>query len=177
MEQVETNPELNSTKVKTGDKNMFIGITVTLTVVALLVGIILYFAFGKSGSKTSGDVIELDWRKLQELDIESGKEPSWFDSTRDKLVKMPGYAVPLEDDMREIREFLLVPDAQSCIHVPPPPPNMTVYVKMSKPMVYDSYQRAVWITGVLSIESTKNDVANASWKLKGVKMDPYVFED
>ena len=40
--------------------------------------------------------------------------------------------VPLEDDLDVVTEFLLVPYAGACIHVPPPPPNQIVYVKMDK---------------------------------------------
>ena len=41
--------------------------------------------------------------------------------------------VPLEFDYGEgltVEEFVLVPDAGMCIHVPPPPPNQMIFVKL-----------------------------------------------
>ncbi|MBP9707911.1 MAG: DUF3299 domain-containing protein [Oligoflexales bacterium] len=163
---------------KTKDNSVMIGVVSTL-ITFILLGAVIYFMvsrFGAADSKGS-DVVELDWRQMQELDEKSKQVPKWFRELNGKMVKVPGYAVPLEDNLREIREFLLVPDAMSCIHSPPPPPNMTVYVKMSKPIVYNSYQRAVWITGQLSIENTESQVAPAAWKLRGAKMDPYIFKE
>jgi hypothetical protein len=46
-------------------------------------------------------------------------------------VRIPGYIVPLEaDDQGRLTEFFLVPFLGACIHVPPPPPNQIVYVKL-----------------------------------------------
>jgi uncharacterized protein len=41
---------------------------------------------------------------------------------------VPGYMVPLEDNLEEVTEFLLVPYPGACIHVPPPLPNQIVHV-------------------------------------------------
>jgi len=67
-----------------------------------------------------------------------------------QLVRMPGYVLPLEFSGSTITEFLLVPFVGACIHVPPPPPNQIVYVK-----VKDGYKDAglftpVYVTGRMS---------------------------
>jgi len=38
-------------------------------------------------------------------------------------IRMPGYALPLEYDGKEVVEFLLVPWVGACIHTPPPRPT------------------------------------------------------
>ena len=48
-------------------------------------------------------------------------------------VRLPGFIIPL-DARRDgvLDEFLLVPYFGACIHVPPPPPNQLVYVRMAR---------------------------------------------
>ncbi|MFN5811592.1 MAG: DUF3299 domain-containing protein, partial [Burkholderiales bacterium] len=46
-----------------------------------------------------------------------------------KKVRLPGYAVPLDADRSDKREFLLVPYFGACIHTPPPPANQIVLVR------------------------------------------------
>ena len=53
-------------------------------------------------------------------------------------IQIDGFMVPLEFDYGEgltVEEFVLVPDAGMCIHVPPPPPNQMIFVKLKKPEI------------------------------------------
>ncbi len=66
-----------------------------------------------------------------------------------KLVRMPGYVLPLEFTDKKVTEFLLVPYVGACIHTPPPPPNQIILVK-----IHDGFESAgmftpVWVNGVL----------------------------
>jgi hypothetical protein len=83
---------------------------------------------------------------------------------------MPGYMVPLEDNLEEVTEFLLVPTPGACIHVPTPPPNQIVYVVM------DSGEKAkvrfwmepVWVEGVIKVAEVKSrDGALSFFQLAG----------
>lgn len=47
-----------------------------------------------------------------------------------KQIRMAGYMLPLDYDGELVVEFLLVPFIGACIHVPPPPPNQIVHVKL-----------------------------------------------
>ena len=47
-----------------------------------------------------------------------------------EAVRIPGYMTPLSFDDAEVGEFLLVPYVGACVHVPPPPANQIVYVKV-----------------------------------------------
>jgi hypothetical protein len=77
-----------------------------------------------------------------------------------QLVRIPGYVLPLEVAGTKVTEFLLVPYVGACIHVPPPPPNQIIYVKVAKNDGYtsDKLFEPVWVTGVISAKSMVKDL-------------------
>ena len=70
-------------------------------------------------------------------------------------VRMPGYLLPLEVEGNRVTEFFLVPYVGACVHVPPPPPNQLVHVKLAGNEGYESRElfEPVWVTGILSTTS------------------------
>ncbi len=54
-----------------------------------------------------------------------------------KLVRLPGYLLPLDLSGNAVTDFLLVPYVGACIHVPPPPPNQIVYALSETPVPYE----------------------------------------
>jgi len=91
-----------------------------------------------------------------------------------KMIKMPGFVIPLEHDGDKITEFLLVPYHGACIHVPAPPSNQIIYVRVpggttaaSRP--YDT----VWVTGRLTIEQIDNDVAESGYVMDAIEVEPF----
>jgi hypothetical protein len=90
-----------------------------------------------------------------------------------KQVKIPGFVVPLEGDGEAITEFLLVPYFGACIHVPPPPPNQIVYVTFSTAVPIDNLYDAVWVTGTLSTEGWRGDLATVGYTLQGIEVSPF----
>jgi hypothetical protein len=76
-----------------------------------------------------------------------------------KIVRMPGYILPLEFSGKDITEFLLVPYVGACIHTPPPPPNQIVHVKSDKPVSNVTVFSPVWVTGRLSAVSAKKSLS------------------
>ena len=48
----------------------------------------------------------------------------------DKVVRIPGYIVPLGFVGSAVAEGLLVPYVGACIHVPPPPANQIVFIQL-----------------------------------------------
>ncbi len=70
-------------------------------------------------------------------------------------VKIPGYLLPLETSAGKVTEFLLVPYVGACIHVPPPPPNQIVYVKVLQNGGYKNKElyEPVWVTGKMKVTS------------------------
>lgn len=75
-----------------------------------------------------------------------------------QFVRIPGYALPLESVGVAVTEILLVPYVGACIHVPPPPPNQMVFVKLKEPYVPTDMFSPVWITGRISAKTTTNAV-------------------
>ena len=93
-------------------------------------------------------------------------------------VKIPGFVVPLEMDTKAIREFLLVPYFGACIHVPPPPANQIVYVKVAEDNPYHGAQfDIVWVTGTLRVEHTSSEMGEAGYSIQAMLIEPYTEED
>tara|TARA_R110002167_G_scaffold116271_3_gene291263 strand:- start:1770 stop:2231 length:462 start_codon:yes stop_codon:yes gene_type:complete len=90
-----------------------------------------------------------------------------------KLVKIPGFIVPLEGDSDTTTEFLLVPYFGACIHVPPPPPNQIVYVEFLSGVPIDNIYDAVWVTGTLTTQTWQGDLATVGYTLAGIEVSPY----
>jgi uncharacterized protein len=91
-----------------------------------------------------------------------------------KRVSIPGFMVPLEDDAQEVTEFLLVPYAGACIHVPPPPPNQMVYVKLVRGgKAKMSFTEPIVVTGILKISTVKSPYGDVSYDLDGESVQPY----
>jgi len=84
-----------------------------------------------------------------------------------KRVKIPGFVVPLEGSAERTTEFLLVPYFGACIHVPPPASNQIVYVKFEQGIPIDNIYDAIWVTGELSTQGWKGDIASVGYRLTG----------
>jgi hypothetical protein len=91
-------------------------------------------------------------------------------------VKIPGYIVPLQiTGTGRVLEFLLVPYFGACIHVPPPPPNQIVYVRMKQGIDLNSVYDAHWITGRLKTAVFESKMASAAYSLEGEKDELYKY--
>ncbi len=124
---------------------------------------------------SSGKVTEIKWEELYKLDYKTGKAPDSLKKLNKTKVRIPGFIVPLSDDFQTLKEFLLVPNAQACIHVPPPPPNLIVYVILDKAISSEKVFNPSWVEGTLLIESTNSEYGAASYKLLAQKMEKYKF--
>ena len=99
----------------------------------------------------------------------------------DRLVRMPGYLLPLEFSGKEITEFLLVPWVGACIHTPPPPPNQIVHVKAERPVGNVSVFMPIWVTGRMLATSTRSSLylvdgsadISAGYSLIATRVEPY----
>jgi hypothetical protein len=105
--------------------------------------------------------------------LQMGLDAPIVESLNGKLVKIPGFVVPLEGDNETTTEFLLVPYFGACIHVPPPPANQIVYVKFLEAVPIDNLYDAVWVTGTLSTEGWEGDLATVGYSLVGISVSPY----
>jgi hypothetical protein len=120
--------------------------------------------------------VSIDWQLLGELDYRTGKMSFTLESLlrRQPTVRIPGFMVPLEDSADAVTEFLLVPYFMSCIHVPPPPPNQLVHVKMAttkkQPVSWDT---PIWVHGRLRVTATSGGYGEAAYTMAGELVEPY----
>ncbi len=135
--------------------------------------------FTRSPAKMAMDAFDLDpvlvdWRVLGGLDLNTGKAPASLAALDGKLVKIAAFIVPLEDNMQEADEFLLVPYFGACVHTPPPPPNQMVYVKMKGgKTVKIGWWDPVMFEGVLHLRQTESVYGASYYEMEGIDSKPY----
>ncbi len=139
-------------------------------VLSILAGV---FLFQNRSTLSMGDTVEVDWKLLGELDYITGQAPSELQALDGQEVRIPGFMVPLEDDMKSVTEFLLVPSPQACIHVPPPPPNQMVLVEMDGTENTKVEFGPIWIYGKLQLHSKRHQYGESSFVMKGRHIEPY----
>lgn len=138
---------------------------------SIAAGVILFKNVSSGGFS---DAPEVDWRLLGELDYITGETSNTeLKSLDGKKVKIPGFMVPLEDDMRSVTTFLLVPSPQACIHVPPPPPNQMVLIEMEDGSNTQVANGPIWVVGVIKIHSKRTMYGETSFVMKGQVVEPY----
>lgn len=106
------------------------------------------------------------------------------DRNNGQLVRIPGYALPLEFDGTAVSEFLLVPTVGACIHTPPPPPNQIVFIKVSEPFASKGLFTPVWVEGVLSATPGSHELSlvdgrapiDVGYRIEGATVAPYEEE-
>ena len=77
-----------------------------------------------------------------------------------KMVRIPGYLLPLEFEDKKVVEFLLVPWVGACIHEPSPPANQIVHVKLNKGFdIGDDMYTPVWVNGVMKTEKNNPELS------------------
>lgn len=98
-----------------------------------------------------------------------------------KKIRMAGYLLPLSFSGKGEKEFLLVPEVGSCIHVPPPPPNQIIYVNLAQPFTPRDMFTPVWITGKMTTQASTRVLSLADgsapvpvgYHLAGQTIEPY----
>jgi hypothetical protein len=92
------------------------------------------------------------------------------------LIKIPGFIVPLDvgkDGL--VTDFFLVPYFGACIHVPPPPPNQIVHVRISKGIALDSIYEAYWITGRMKVVNKSTRLGASAYQLAASSVEIYKY--
>ncbi|MFK7954524.1 MAG: DUF3299 domain-containing protein [Lysobacterales bacterium] len=93
-------------------------------------------------------------------------------------VRLPGFIVPLEsDEVGLLSEFFLVPYFGACIHVPPPPPNQLVYVKLNKPFELKSLWDPFWVSGTMKAQGFESAMGQAGYTLESAEVAPYEWPE
>lgn len=121
-----------------------------------------------------GSAVSVDWRILAGLDYENGRASDTLRKLDGKLVRVPGFVVPLDDATEEGAEFLLVPYYGACVHTPPPPPNQMAFVQMSgRRSVRLALFDAIWMEGTLRIKNVDSPYGQVGFEIEGLAVKPY----
>ena len=130
----------------------------------------------KSFSKGGVSFREINWKELVQLDYKSGKKSGNLPEIENKMVRRPGYIVPLTDGTSVLEEFLFVPNEQACIHVPPPPPNLIIKARLKNKLAFEDVYNPSWLYGKLEITETKSQFGAASYQINDADLEKYEEE-
>ncbi|MDH5926259.1 hypothetical protein BCT35_06045 [Vibrio lentus] len=124
------------------------------------------------------EVIALRDEYMQTMKASAEAITTEFDG---KKVRVPGFIVPLEfSEGMTATEFLLVPVAGACIHMPPPPANQIVKVSFPEGFQVQNVQYPVWVEGDFSSNKVTEEVYLVDGKSNltmGYEMDASMIED
>lgn len=130
-------------------------------------------AAAESKDTGSGKPTEVEWSTLRELDLSSGKATANLKALDGAKVRVPGFIVPLEDNQNAVSDFLLVPSPQACVHVPPPPANQMVHVRMASGKKATMSYGPVWVQVRIRIAETTGPYGKTSYEMVGELTEPY----
>jgi hypothetical protein len=91
-------------------------------------------------------------------------------------VRMPGFMLPLQTSGSGVTEFILVPYAGACIHVPPPPPNQLVFVTTKRPWNAQAMFEPVWVTGTIRIDPISTNLADIGYSMGAELIELYEWK-
>jgi uncharacterized protein len=134
---------------------------------------------GDDGMAAAGQVSpapDLLWQTMRGLNFRTGEMTPELGQLINAEARVPGYMVPLEDNLFAATEFLLVPYPGACIHVPPPPPNQLVHVTMDggKTTTLKSLYDPVWVQGIVRIGEIQNSYGAVSFfQMTATQIEPY----
>lgn len=148
---------------------------------------------GAPSALRAEEVIDLDWQDLipegqttlpsalrgilphDESDL-AASQPSSSGVRTDwngRIVRLPGFIVPIDYSGTGVTAFILVPYVGACIHVPPPPANQLVFVTSPEPYETEGLFEAVTATGMFGTASTSTQLAEIGYALSAEKIEPY----
>jgi hypothetical protein len=101
--------------------------------------------------------------------VSSGTRTDW----NGKIVRLPGFIVPLDFSSTGVTAFILVPFVGACVHVPPPPANQLVFVTTNTPYESKGLYEPVNVIGMFGTSSVKTQLASISYALSADQIVPY----
>jgi uncharacterized protein len=105
------------------------------------------------------------WMSLKRRQPGGSAPPMVVADLDSKRVRIGGYVVPLDFEAARIKEFLLVPFVGACIHVPPPPANQIIYVKIERGFDSIGTFDPVTVTGTIKTETAFTGLADAGYSI------------
>jgi hypothetical protein len=118
-------------------------------------------------STQSFSATEVTWNQLAELE-NSATVPEEIKSLLNKPISVKGFMMPLDYSQKKIAEYLLMPYVPACMHVPPPPANQLILVKMEAGKEVEPSFYPVEVTGTLSVNPSEE--FESSYEMSGTAM-------
>lgn len=97
----------------------------------------------------------------------------FVDNLNNRRIRIPGYMLPLENTRRGVTEFILVPYAGACIHVPPPPPNQLIFATATRPYRAETLFEAIWVEGPIRVNPISTNLAEIGYEMTADVIETY----
>jgi len=115
----------------------------------------------------------VNWETLKTLEMDAKTKKKVINAELQKVlnskeVTIKGFMMPLDYEAKEVVEFLFMPYVPSCMHVPPPPANQLVLVKMKKGSKIKPSFYPIELTGKLIVDA--NAELESSFRMDGLKI-------
>lgn len=94
-----------------------------------------------------------------------------------KMIRIPGFVVPLVEEGMAVTEFFLVPYFGACIHTPPPPSNQMIHVVYEPGINVESLYDAVWVSGEMMVSRVANELGTSGYSMEAYKIEPYTYPE
>lgn len=118
------------------------------------------------------DAKEINWELLKTLSLDQKTKTLTPKPELKKIlgqeISIKGFMMPLDYDAKAVSEFLFMPYIPSCMHVPPPPPNQLILVKMKTGSTVVPSFYPVEVSGKIAIDTNKE--LESSYKMEGLKI-------
>jgi hypothetical protein len=116
--------------------------------------------------------VNIQWMRLRGLNYKTGRVNDDVKALDGALIRIEGYVVPLEDELKETSEFLLVSSSGAFIHTPPPPPNQIIHVKMAaSKRAKVEIGKLFWVGGRMQIATAKSPYGDVSFQMEGLLVE------
>jgi uncharacterized protein len=108
----------------------------------------------------------VEWKQLRGLNVSTGKVSEATAKLLNASVHLTGYMVPFDDESETVSEFLFVPGAGMCIHLPPPPPNQIILVILaSGATTRVHWSQPIELFGQLESMQTDSPYGAVGWQI------------
>jgi len=94
--------------------------------------------------------------------------PAPLKAVLNKNVEIKGFMMPLDFESRKVVEFLFMPFLPNCMHVPPPPANQMILVKLDKKKGIEASIYPLKVRGKLLLEN--NIELESSYKINATEV-------
>ncbi|MCB0272808.1 MAG: DUF3299 domain-containing protein [Bdellovibrionales bacterium] len=126
----------------------------------------------KKNEPTSSETIRISWKDLQSYQSKKDKLSPQVQKILSNNIKIAGFITPLEDDIDQATEFLLIPEPVECIHSALPAQKIWVILQNSFLPTID-LQKPFWVYGRLKAEMKEHPLFTSALTLQAQNIEPY----